>query len=63
MHSDNHPKRPFFFGLFQNMGRRGLFRLLDVDPDAAKEPRLDDNPLRDLVYEVKTKRGWRLFRR
>ena len=63
MNRDKLPKRPLFFGLFQNSGRKGIFRMLDVDPDAAREPRLDSNPLHDLVYEVKTKRGWRLFRR
>ena len=63
MNSNNLTKYIFGFSLFQNIGRKGLFRFLNVNPDAIGESDLSDDPGRRLVYEVKTTRGLRIFRR
>lgn len=43
--------------------RKILLRSYGVDPDAARKPASTDDPVGRRFYEVKTTRGWRLWRR
>lgn len=63
MNRNHFSLRAFFLGLFENRRRQRRLSINDMESDTTGEPETDCNPLRSLVYEVKTESGWRVFRR
>ena len=63
MNSKTPSLRTFFLSLFKN--RRGQFDLTydDMESDTTGEPETDCNPMRNMVYEVRTTSGWKVFHR
>ncbi|MET0005345.1 MAG: hypothetical protein ABW087_17180 [Candidatus Thiodiazotropha sp.] len=60
---NNFPSIAFFCNLFQDLERKGMFRLANLDPDAPPKTDPVSDP-RDIVgCEFKTKSGWRPSRR
>ena len=63
MNSNNSTKRSFFRCLFENITGKRLLSQDNVEPDTLGEPEGDCNPMRNMVYEVRTTSGWKVFHR